>query len=156
MTAMFKRADSVVQKAFAADNVKMFFGSGISAVLVQGFNFTFQQQVNRLYELDNLGNGKSRVYYVAGRSQGQASLNRVIGPDSTIKALYETFGDVCQACSNAIMFDVLPSAGECCASSNIRYLLQFCVLTQVGVSVQAQDMVINEQSQLMFSGCQVY
>jgi len=160
MPAMFKRNDINVKNAFSADTVKLSFtgseggGNGITGALVQGFNFTFQQQLSRLYEIGGNGEGgKQLVYHVGGRAQGQAQLNRVIGPLANIKTFYEVYGDVC-ICDNHITMEIGGGDG-CCQYGDITYQLRHCVLTQVGVSVQAQDMLINEMSQLMFSGCDV-
>ena len=37
------------------------------------------------------------------------------------------------------------------SAKNISYKAKYCVLIQIGMSVSAQDLVINENSQLMFS-----
>lgn len=151
---MFERKPVNIEGAFQADKAKLLFtGTGVTGALVQGMNFTYGQQVTRLYEIGNAAAGATtNVYYVGGRTQGTGGLNRVIGPSATIKALYTAFGDVCKACDNVLTLDLTES--NCCSnggSQQIIYELKGVVLTQVGISLQAADMIINEQAQLMFS-----
>jgi hypothetical protein len=164
---IFTRQDTQLNGVFSSDKAKLQFSEGVNGVLVQGMNFTYSQQVTRLYEIGsadgtgqgaaaNAGGQKTNVYYVGGRTQGQLQLNRVIGPKATIKQLYEEYGDVCKACDNNI--ELVLNEVDCCdggGSANCTYICKFCVLVQVGVSLQAQDMIINEQSQIMFSGLDI-
>ena len=83
--------------------------------------------------------------------------NGIIGPNATIKQMYSTYGNVCKGCNNKITLTL--SEADCCTASSaaqvsLSYKLMYCVLTQVGVSIAAQDMIINESCQIMFSGLQ--
>ncbi len=152
---VFKRQDTAVGGVFSSDKAKLNFpGTAVRGTLVQGLNFNYQQNVTRLFEVGNSGAGNTtNVYYVGGRTQGTAQLNRVIGPDATIKEMYSQFGDVCNAKNNTIAMEL--SESDCSpggSSQKITYTLSGVVLIQVGISVNAQDMIINEQCQLMFSG----
>lgn len=155
MPAMFNRQETHLNGVFSADLAKLNFAGKadrVKGTLIQGASFSYAQQVTRLYEVGAEAR-HTNVYYVSGRTQGTAGLSRVIGPKATIKELYEEFGDVCKAKENEL--SLILEEADCSEAGNfqkIAYTLRFCVLMQVGVSVQAQDMVINEQSQLMFSG----
>jgi hypothetical protein len=153
MPPIFTKQDTSIGGVFSSDKVKLTFSNNVTGVLVQGMNFTYSQNVTRLYEVGSTtGSDKTNVYYVGGRTQGMLQLNRVIGPNATIKELYTEYGDVCKACGNNITLDL--QEVDCCegGTGGMTYTAKFCVLVQVGVSVQAQDMIINEQSQIMFSG----
>lgn len=155
MPAVFQRQDTEIGGVFSSDRAKLTFAANVSGVLVQSLNFNYQQQVTRLYEIGvNPTTNRTSVYYVGGRTQGTGQMNRVIGPGATIQAMYAQYGDVCKAKKNNLLLSL--SEIDCSpggASKNMSYNLKGCVLIQVGVSLNSQDMVINEQCQLMFSGC---
>lgn len=115
-------------------------------VLVQNVQAQYQQQVTRVWEL-----ASSKTYYIAGRSLGQMSIARIVGPQSVQSDFVTQFGDVCKATANT--FDINPKAGVCPPNSTANMGRRFhnCVITSVGMSMQAQDMVINENMQLMFA-----
>ncbi len=100
------------------------------------------QQITRLYEI-----GTRNVFYVGGRTQGQLTLARVVGPRSLLSAFYQTYGDVCNALTNTMTF----SMANRCNATNGTYTAKFCVLQSIGVNVGAGDMVIGEQSSCIFS-----
>lgn len=79
------------------------------------------------------------------------AIARVIGPAVLLSLYYSKFGDVCRAKGNTIqlIFDPLH-----CDGGRATYTFAYCVITQIGVSVAAQDMLVNENSQLMFSSMQ--
>ncbi len=140
--------------------------NGLSGVLMQNIQLNYAQQVTRLYELGNAG-GKTKVYYVGGRAQGTMSVAHVVGPGVSIKAFYDNFGDVCKAGTNTCELNLTPNicgvgaasaaiaggaAAAAVGATRVKYTVKYCVLISVGVSVSAQDFVVNENSQLMFSG----
>lgn len=155
MPAIFQRQDTTVGGIFSSDTAKLTFAANVSGVLVQSLNFNYQQQVTRLYEIGlNPADNLTHVYYVGGRTQGSGQLNRVIGPGATIQAMYAQYGNVCNAKTNNLLLTLAET--DCSPgglSAALSYNLKGCVLIQVGVSLNSQDMVINEQCQLMFSGC---
>lgn len=125
---------------FRADQLKLTFGgTDVAGFLVQNVQFQYTQQITMLYEI-----GSANVYYVGGRAQGSATLARVIGPAPLGAEFLKQFNDLCAP--QDIMFDA--SAG--CTTGGVKYTLEDAVLTVVSVSVQAQDVVINEQLQFIF------
>lgn len=155
MAEIFKRTKMDFGGAFAADTGLLMLAGGLSPVLVQNLTTQYSQQVTRLYELGALG-ARSKVYYVGGRSQGNMTLARVIGPAVQLAAFYDRYGDVCMAANNTIGIGVASSCGLAADEGtglfgSTAMFLQFCVLTQVGIAVQAQDLVISENNGVMFS-----
>lgn len=147
MPEIFARSSTKLAGAFSADLGRLSFGTGVSTALVQNVNATYMQNVTRLYEVGTADFG-SNVYYVGGRTQGSLAIARVIGPSSVLQQYYQKFGNVCRAKTNTIelVFDPLD-----CDGAMAVYSCKYCVIVQIGVSVAAQDMVVNENSQLMFS-----
>lgn len=145
---LFTRTEVDFGGAMHAQNGIVTPNGGLTGVLMQSIQLSYQQQITRLYELGNAG-GRTKVYMVSGRSQGTLSVAHVIGPGVAIKAFYDNFSDVCKAGTNTITLNLTPNT--CAGSSPITYDVKFCVLTSIGLSVAAQDFVINETAQLMFS-----
>ena len=136
---------------------------GLTGILMQNLQLSYMQNVSRLYELGRSGE-KTRIYYVGGRAQGSMSAAHVVGPGVTMKTFYDNFSDVCKAQTNDCEIRLTPNI---CSSTGVQaitgtalafgstvmsYKAKYCVLVSIGVSVSAQDFVVNESSQMTFSG----
>jgi hypothetical protein len=132
--------------SFRADNLQMSIGGiDLTGQLVQSIQFQFQQTLSMLYEIGGFSPMQSLVYYVGGRARGSAGLSRILGPAQSACSFLEGFGDVCSP--KNITFNA--KAG-CESGSGSEYLLKSAILTSVGGSVNANDVVINESLQLEF------
>lgn len=153
MAEIFTRTEVDFGGAMHAQFGIIVASGGLTGVLMQNIQLSYQQAITRLYELGDRGL-KSKVYYVGGRAQGSMSIAHVIGPGVSIKAFYDNFGDVCAAKNNTVMIDLTPNVCSIVplAPPRAKYIAKYCVLVSVGMSVAAQDFVVNENSQLMFSG----
>jgi len=149
MADVFTRTEVGFGGAMHAQNGIIVPANGLTGVLMQNIGINYQQQVTRLYELGTRGK-MTNVYYVGGRANGSMSAAHVVGPGVSMKAFYDNFGDVCKANTNTIVLDLAPNI--CDGQAQAKYTMKFCVLVAIGVSVAAQDFVVNENSQLMFSG----
>ena len=166
MPELFTRTEVDFGGAMHAQTGIVTPNNGLTGILMQNIQLSYQQQVTRLYEL-GVAAQRTKVYYVGGRAQGTMSVAHVIGPGITIAQFYEAFGDVCKARNNTCQLDL---GSNFCDSSAlpglptiafpvpkpVRYVAKYCVLMSVGVSVSAQDFVINENSPLMFSGLEFF
>jgi len=140
---VFGRTVATYGASFAADTARLVFSQApTSGLLVQNINFQYSQNVSRLYDL-----GDNKVYYVGGRTQGQASVARVVGPRVLLAQFYEQYGNVCNARSNHATFEMQRG----CEGATFSYNMKFCVITTIGVAVASADMVVNEQSTMLFS-----
>lgn len=167
-TDIFGRKPLQFGGAFAADsaNIELIIpcdtdGDGYDeefptcGLLTQNLSIQYQQPITRLYEV-----GSQFTYYVAGRPQGTATIARILGPGAVIDGLYECLGNVCNADKNDICFclqagcatDIISETACGTAQfSSVKLGLKNVVLQGIGFSVQAQDMVINEQMSLFFT-----
>lgn len=145
---------------FSANKVKLQFAatgtpSPISGVLVQSINFTYSQNISRIYEIGDQAqnSGQANMYYVVGRTQGQAAVQRVVGPQATITQIYSQYGDACKACVNDLVLNLNSNEQACCSTGDVAltFTLKFCVLQQVGAALNANDMIVNENTSIMFS-----
>ena len=144
---IFSRQTSSLGGVFTADRAKLTFAEGLRA-LVQQMSMVYSQTISRLYEV-----GSPNIYYIGGRTQGQMTINRVVGPKVTICGVYQRYGDVCRARENVITLSLTETDCSTTSASDTTttFTMLNCVITQVGVSVAAQDMVINDNTTLMYS-----
>lgn len=143
---IFGRESSTFGGAFAADAATMTFAGGgeNAGALVQTVNISYQQQIQKLYEV-----GSNHIYHVGGRTQGTGSIGRIIGPKQLGPLLYATYGNICNVGQNTLLFTF---KANCQGSVNVTYTCHLVLVTALGFNLQAVDMMINEQVQFMFSG----
>lgn len=163
MSAIFERQKTQFAGSFPSDRTVMTLtGEGAMAVplgIVAQANVQFGQQVARIYDIANGGafannggaalNGKVPVFYVGGRTQGQASLQRVLGPQSgPLCEFYQKLGNICAPVDLAFAF-----SGGCdvATGDQTTYTLQDSLLTNVSIGTQSQDMIVNETIAIMFA-----
>lgn len=151
MPDIFNRTTDSFGGSFAADSAKITFpalanrAGAEAGLLVQNLSCSYQQQVTRLFEV-----GSPNIYYVGGRTAGQAGISRVIGPRKLAKAFYQTYGDVCNAATNTLQFSAVAGCGQR-QGDRAAFVCKFVVIIQVGFTVTAADMMINESMSMMFS-----
>lgn len=151
MNDIFKRAQLRWGGAFAAENGLLTPNKGLNGVLMQQISAQYMQQVSRIYEVGPAGS-PSAVYYVAGRPSGSMSVAHVVGPGIAMSEYYENFSDVCSAEDNDIQLNLKKTQCNVSGgSASVTYKCKFCVLTMIGIATQAQDLLINESSQLTFA-----
>lgn len=155
MSDIFGRNSDAFGGSFAADAARVTFASdpgilgtsGGVGLMTQNLAFSYLQQVNRLFEV-----GTNFSFYIAGRTQGNMSLGRILGPRPVSLGFYTKYASVCNAATNHL--DLQMSAG--CAqvgsfNQNYAFSMKYCVLISIAVSVAAMDMMINEQLAVMFA-----
>jgi hypothetical protein len=159
MADIFGRRPLQFGGAFAADAASITFATGNPAfasgvgLVTQNIQVSYQQPITRLYEV-----GTQLTYYVAGRPQGQMNMGRILGPGIVSTAFYQSFGDVCLAASNHLAFDVAAGCepGGPLVSSRMYFLANNVLLQSIGLSVAAQDMIINESLSLFFTSLEAF
>lgn len=130
--------------AFSADGTRITFGDFRCGMLVQQINYQYSQNINRLYEV-----GCPDIYLVAGRTQGQAGLAKILGPRKLAKSFYTQFGDACNR-NNNIKFTAVTNCGANDGGSEEVILLKHNVIVSLGGAVNSNDMLVNESMSLMF------
>ena len=152
MADVFNRATEF-GAAISADGARVSFDGFQVGMLAQNANLVYAQQVTRIFELSS-----NRQYYVAGRPSGNISMTRIVGPIQVTNRFTTKFGDVCNAAKNTLNL----SAAAGCApigsgafnsgTGGVSYTATNVVITQLGIQVGAQDMLISESFQMMFVG----
>lgn len=150
MPDIFNRSTDSFGGSFSSDQARVTFpgltgGGSDSGLLMQNLQANYQQQITRLYELSS-----NAIYYVGGRTSGQANISRVIGPRKIAATFYSTYGDVCNAATNTIHFSMTTGCGGA-TDARASYTAHFVVVNSVAIGVGAADMLINESLSMMFS-----
>jgi len=175
MADVYARQRTGFGGSFASDLAAMTIaGSTTPLGIVQNVQINFSQQVARIYDVSNGGSANAGaggfvpVFYVGGRTQGNASIARVLGPQSgALCAFYAEIGNVCSPQDLTFTF-----AGGCGPSgqgssptqpiafstavgnaeaNSVKYTIQAATMVNVTVGVAAQDMIVNENIALMFA-----
>lgn len=184
MSDIYQRQKTQFAGAFASDVAALTFAGATTGLgIVQNVQISFAQQVARIYDVSNggsaggLGAGTVPVFYVGGRTQGQGTIARILGPQSgALCEFYLAMGNVCAPQDLTFTF-----AGGCGLSdvkgqlkpsvvaelknkakgsttfNKVAYTITGALMTNLGVTVGSQDMLVNENITLMFANldCQI-
>lgn len=131
--------------AFSADGARVTFGNFNAGMLVQQIQWQYQQNISRIYEV-----GSPDIYLIAGRTQGQVTVNRVLGPRALAIAFYNQFGDVCNAGQNHIQFRAQTGCAGAAGGARQQINMRHVVIQTMGGAVAARDMIINETITMIF------
>ena len=140
--------------SFSSDSAALTV-AGVQLGIVQNAQIQFAQAIARVYDVGNAGkSGEVPVWYVGGRAQGQATLARILGPQSSgLFDFYNRMGNVCEPQSMSFTFKAGCSGSG--GGGSTTYRITSAVMVNVGISVGAQDMIVNENVSLMFANLEV-
>jgi len=133
----------------SADGVRLIVGDMGEDMLVQQVSTQYQQNVNRLWEV-----GSPKTYFIAGRTQGQMQIRRVLGPKNGVsQGFIKKYGNVCNLQGNSLALAMVATCASCDTPLNPKpsVKLSGVCLTSVGYAVAAVDMIINEDLTLLFA-----
>ena len=99
--------------------------------------------MTRLYEI-----GSRFVFYVVGRSQGDAAVQRVLGPRPVSLAFYRLYGNPCT--SGTLLFQIGVGCFLGVIQGALSFLLTGVLLVSIQISVRAEDMIVGEALQMMY------
>lgn len=152
MADVLGRADSPFNGAFSAEGSELFFGDAAGGIdgkgnLVQGMNVQYQQPVSTLFEV-----GSNFRYYVVGRTSGQMSMEKILGPAASTEALLTRLGNPCLGGSRALNLTLrgVGCTEAVAAGGAVRLRADACVATGLGFGLNAQDLLLRESVQIMF------
>ena len=132
--------------AISSDGTKVTFDDFKTGFLAQTLQINYAQNVTRIFEL-----ASNTQYYVVGRPQGTIAMARIVGPRGANLAFVTKFGDACKANENTLELSGNAGCGDA-AQGAFRFTAFNVLMTQMGLAISAQDMLINENFQLMFVG----
>ena len=181
MSSVYSRQQTVYSGSFASDLAALTIAGRIDLPLgiVQNVQLSYAQSVARIYDVSNgggaipggAGGNGVPVFYVGGRTNGQGTIARVLGPQSgALCDFYKSMGNVCSpqdlsftfrgGCSPQVSSDNYTKATATVAINNgtgttksqaVKYSIQGALMTNLGITVGAQDMIVNENITLMFA-----
>jgi hypothetical protein len=164
MADVFQSAPMSYGGGFRSDLGMLETTDGISGVLMQNIQVTYQRPITKIYELGNKNRARppllaaagtgTNVYYVEGRPQGSLTLARILGFAASINAFYVKYGSACKAGENTMTLAL--NSSQCTGGDQIKLKMSYCVLTSVGVSVNAQQLVINENCGMEFANMEYF
>jgi len=145
-TDIFGRVPNEIGGVFTADHARLTAADFPAGLLIQNFTATYNRPVNRIYEV-----GSPNFYFIDGRPQGRMMMQRVIGPSNLVTDFYEKFGNICNIRNNHLTFTLTEKD---CSRPDVQgktvLQLKWCVLTDMALGVTANDMIITDNSALMF------
>ena len=123
----------------------------LPGTLMQQIAVQFAQRINQIYEVGDEGQ-QSAFYFAQGRAGGTLSCGHILAPSVSLAAYYDRFSDVCKAGQNSIQIGLRPKT---CGIGPLQLgdggrKAEHCVLVSISDQVDAQNLLINEGSQLMF------
>jgi len=142
-TDMFSN-DVVYGGAFSAEGATIAFDKPYTGLLVQNLSWQYMQNISRLYDVTS-----SDVALVQGRTGGQGSMSRVMGPSALTAGFFTRYGNVCYSDTNTLTITVVASCDES-SPPEVELEMNHVVLNSYGGAVSAQDMVVNEQIGFVF------
>lgn len=157
MAGVYSKQDTQHLGSFSSDSAVLTVDK-VKLGIVQNAQVQFAQSIARVYDVGNGGGqaakGAVPVWYVGGRTQGQATLARILGPMSdALTQFYADMGNVCAPLDLTFTFSA-GCFGPGTTKSTI-YTLKAAVAVNIGISVSAQDMIVNENVSLMFANLDV-
>jgi len=155
MASVFAEASPELKGVFSSNRAGVSGPGGAAFGIVTNVQINFSQQISRIYDLnkENAGPGKAPMYYVGGRAEGRATFGRLIGPGASGCDFYESYGDICKANEHDIVliFHGSGTLAADCKGQKSTYTLTAPICISVGISMNAQDTMINENAQFMFA-----
>lgn len=173
MADIYQRQRTQFAGAFASDVAALTIaGTPTPVGIVQNVQMQFSQQVARIYDVSNGGvtatgavGGIVPVFYVGGRTQGQGTIARILGPQSgALCEFYNKMGNVCSPQDFSFTFeggcDAAAGTSKPAAFKNaqgaanynkVKYTISGALMTNLSVTVGSQDMLVNENITLMFA-----
>jgi len=155
MADIFGKREQVYGGGFTSDTGIIEAGTKLSGLMMQSLQITYQRPITKVYDL-GVYLKESRVYYVEGRPNGTMQIGRIVGFGYAMGAFYTEYGNACLAGEKTLRLklgsSVCPPSGFDLAIKGVKTVsMSACVLTSVGLSVQAQQLIVNENSAMEFA-----
>jgi len=130
--------------AFSAAGATIRFDQKYTGLLVQNLSWQYMQNITRLYDVTS-----TDVVLVQGRTAGQGSMSRVMGPSALLAAFFIRYGNVCYADTNTLTITAIAGCNAA-TPGEVAMVMTNVVLNSYGGAISAQDMVVNEQLGFVF------
>ncbi len=159
---IFKQ-DSNIAGSWSMDKAIVQFNTGkdtpgAGTLIATGFQMRYSRQITPFRPINIEG-----TYLVGGRGIGQATIQALVGPSSTIKQWLDQFGDLCKATGEQNSMTINPGGLSECKDGNARtytalsFQLDGCALQDLSLGVQqiGELSVVNTSLSLIFTSLTV-
>ncbi len=135
--------------SFSLDDTLLTFPGLLNAAaflpyIIRQLGINYGQPVTRFYGLN-----QAKVFLVAGRAAGQATIQQVLAPQGNLGTFFSTFGNVCSAPQNIMQFSIRSGCLTSFTGAQ-RFIASMCVATQLSINTSADDPSVNNSAQLTF------
>jgi hypothetical protein len=143
MADVFGRDDGGTAGTFLSEGGSTSVNGEGANLLLQNIQVTYQRPINFIFGL-----GDTKRYMVVGRAQGSFSIGRIVGPAPANANFLAAMADPCVN-PNGANFNINMGGGckQGQGANKVNLNLKGAFLTSVGYSIQAQDVMINENLQ---------
>ena len=148
MADVFGRDDGGTAGTFLSEGGTTQVNGKGEDLLLQNIQVTYQRPINFIFGL-----GDTKRYMVDGRAQGSFSIGRIVGPAAANANFLSAMADPCKS-PNGASFKIVMGGGcpitpplAAATAKSVTLDLKGAFLTSVGYTIQAQDVMINENLQ---------
>lgn len=156
MADMFGR-ETVLGGVMSSEATKVTFTGDLASpqagLIMQQLNIQYSQNITRLYALED-----SKVYFVAGRTDGNITIQHVIGPAGIQKEFIEKYSDVCAIDKRVFRLELVVGCGDSkteASASPAVVILKNPVITAINLQMQSQNMIIGSGLTGMFVSLEI-
>jgi hypothetical protein len=140
----------------------------LTGLIVQQWSLQEERPLTTVFDLTT-----RFMYYVAGQSRAQVSIEKIVGPQGVAGAFYTQFGNVCEGVKNTITFELTnndlcsdnPGQSAWAATRTVnrgvttvtekgkkKVMADACMLTQVSFAASVQNFMVTESCSMQATG----
>ena len=126
--------------------------AAVAGAMVQSVSLQYSRQISRVFEL-----GSENMYYNIGNSEGQGTIQTIVGPASIISGALAKLADPCKASEHVVKFK---GSNEVCGTSaggggGVDVTAKGALLQSTSIQLNAQDFMMQSGGQFMFASLEM-
>jgi hypothetical protein len=110
--------------------------STLAGALVQSIQVAYSRSITRVWELGSLNQ-----FYIQGRTEGQGSLQQIVGPAGIVSALLTGMSDICTASGQTMSLSAANNA--CAGAAGTAVMLDAPVATNFTLGSTVQGFLVD-------------
>ena len=127
--------------------------AAVAGAMVQSVSLQYSRQISRVFEL-----GSENMYYNIGNSEGQGTIQTIVGPASIISGALAKLSDPCKAAEHIVKFK--GSNGICGSDAGgggggVDVTAKGALLQSTSIQLNAQDFMMQSGGQFMFASLEM-
>lgn len=145
MTDVFG-VDSTLAGVFKGTSFTLSVGGGngsFQGALVQQIQISYRRQLTRVWELGSLNQ-----YYIEGHTEGQGSIQRIVGPQGLVDDILANLADVCGAQSRVV--SLAAQNNTCTTADGGTITLTSPTVTGINYGANVGNFLINAGMEMIF------